>query len=304
MSTRSLWTSSRLGVSQRLGLIQITVTALVWGSGGVVVQLLHTHTGLDPVSIAFYRLAVAAPLLLVATARKPLMAELRRRPGLLVATGIGLATYQALYFVAVADAGVAVATMLSLGLAPVLITFGETIHNRRLPAPTTTLMITAAICGLVLISVGGLQNAGGAHRWLGLACGGASGLGYAITTALSGRMAATMSPSVLAAITTTVGAMVLAPVAAVIGLGFTVTTGSVLALAYLGPITTAAAYVLFYLGLRTTAARTAAMLTLLEPLAAAVLAQVVLAQPLTAMIVSGGALMLTAVAILYALGEP
>lgn len=46
-----------------LGLVQITVTAVLWGTTGVVVQVLHDR-GLSPVSLAFYRLAVGAVVLL------------------------------------------------------------------------------------------------------------------------------------------------------------------------------------------------------------------------------------------------
>src|SRR4029453_15086974 len=105
-----------------------------------------------------------------------------RRPVLLI--GVGLGAYQALYFVAVTWAGVAVATVISLGLAPILITAGEAARSRTRPptaAPTGT---PPAVTGLVLISTA--APAGAAPRpALGLLAAVGSGLGYAITTVLS-----------------------------------------------------------------------------------------------------------------------
>ncbi|MBM0280096.1 EamA family transporter, partial [Micromonospora sp. STR1s_6] len=92
----------------RTGLIQITVTGVLWGTTGVAVQLLRESTGLSPVSIGFHRLAIAALVLLACTAGRPrtLLAALRAAPVPLLLTGVGLGLYQALYFVAVAWAGV------------------------------------------------------------------------------------------------------------------------------------------------------------------------------------------------------
>lgn len=81
----------------RTGLIQITVTGVLWGTTGVAVQLLHDSTGLSPVSIGFHRLAIAALVLLACTAGRlgTILATLRAAPvppllGLLAAAGSGL----------------------------------------------------------------------------------------------------------------------------------------------------------------------------------------------------------------------
>lgn len=301
MSSDTSCRPARRARPHRLGLFQISCTAVLWGTGGVIVQLLHAHARLSPVSIAFYRLAVGAAVLLGATAHRGslLRDALRSAPGLLLGTGLGLAGYQALYFVAVTDVGVSVATMLTIGLAPVLLALGEAVHTRRLPTLAAAATVTVASGGLALVTLGGARAPAGPHPLLGLACAIGSGIGYAGTTALSRRATARIAPVPLTTLTTTVGAVALAPLAAVRGLGFAVSPAPVVELLYLGPVTTSVAFALFYLGLRTTATSTAAVLTLVEPIAAAGLATAALGDPLPADTVLGGLLTLGAVASLY-----
>ena len=163
--------------------------------------------------------------------------------------------------------------MISIALAPILITLGETIQHHRLPTMIATATVTAATFGLVLVTLGGLRsNTTSPHPFIGVACAFGSGVGYAATIVLTRRAAATVTPLALTTVTTTLGAIVLAPRYRGQGARFIVAGSPVLELAYLGPMTTAVAFALFYLGLRTTATSTAAVLTLLEPLAAAGLA--------------------------------
>ncbi|GAB3956518.1 hypothetical protein GCM10027614_68990 [Micromonospora vulcania] len=138
----------------RTGLIQITVTGVLWGTTGVAVQLLRESTGLSPVSIGFHRLAIAALVLLACTAGRlrQILAALRAAPVPLLLTGVGLGLYQALYFAAVALAGVGVATVVSLGLAPVLAAAWESVRARRIPGPLRLGTLVAAVAGLALIT--------------------------------------------------------------------------------------------------------------------------------------------------------
>ena len=288
----------------RLGLAQITCCAVLWGTGGVVVQLLHGDAALSPVSIAFYRLGVAAAVLLVLNARgrAALVQAFRAAPVLLAVIGAGLAAYQTLYFVAVTDVGVGVATVLSIGLAPVVIASWEAIVERRLPSAATAVTITGAIVGLVLVTLSADNTDATTTRpGVGLMCAVAAGLGYAGTTMLGRRAVAAITPLHLTTITAGIGAVALLPVAAISGLGFRLAAAPVIELAYLGPVTTSLAFALFYAGLRTTTTSTAAILCLLEPLAAAVLAAALLDETLPLSTIVGGVLMVGAVAALYAM---
>ncbi|MDG4808584.1 DMT family transporter [Micromonospora sp. WMMD1120] len=286
----------------RTGLIQITVTGVLWGTTGVAVRLLHDSTGLSPVSIGFHRLAIAALVLLACAAgRLPtLLAALRAAPVPLLLTGVGLGLYQALYFAAVAWAGVSVATLVSLGLAPVLAVAWESARARQVPGPLRLGTLVVAVTGLVLITTATADpGAAAPAALLGLLAAAGSGLGYAVTTLISRQVSQHTAPMTLTTISTVIGALTLAPFALVSGIGVPVRPDTVALLLHLGVITTAVAYALFYAGLRTTPGSVAAVLTLLEPLTAAALAVALLHEPLPLPVIVGGVLLLSAVAASY-----
>ncbi|MEU8420937.1 DMT family transporter [Micromonospora sp. NPDC048835] len=284
------------------GLLQITVTGVLWGTTGVAVQLLRDGTGLSPVSIGFHRLAIAALVLLACTAGRlrTIVTAVRAAPVPLLLTGVGLGLYQALYFAAVAWAGVSVATIVSLGVAPVLAAAWESVQARRLPGPLRLGTLVAAVAGLVLITgATGQPGAAAPAPLLGLLAAAGSGLGYAVTTLISRQVSQRTTPMTLTTISTAVGALTLAPFALVAGVGLPVRLDTVALLLHLGVVTTAVAYALFYAGLRTTPGSVAAVLTLLEPLTAAALAVALLHEPLPLPVIVGGVLLLTAVAATY-----
>ncbi|MEU4470003.1 DMT family transporter [Micromonospora sp. NPDC023888] len=291
----------------RTGLIQITVTGVLWGTTGVAVQLLRDGTGLSPVSIGFHRVAIAALVLLACTAGRlgTLRSALRAAPVPLLLTGVGLGLYQALYFVAVAWAGVSVATVVSLGLAPVLAAAWESVRARRLPGPLRLATLVAAVLGLALITGATADPTAAAPApLLGLLAATGSGLGYAVTTLISRNLSQHTAPMTLTTVSTVVGALALAPFAVVAGVSVPLRLDTVALLLHLGVVTTALAYALFYAGLRTTPGSVAAVLTLLEPLTAAALAVALLHEPLPLPVVVGGVLLLTAVAATYLAPRP
>jgi len=282
------------------GVIAIAGAGVLWGTTGVVVQLVRQSTGMSPVGIGFCRLAIAALALLVFLAGRlrPVVSALRAQPGLLALIGAGLGAYQALYFLAVAWGGVAMATVVSLGLAPVLTAGWEAARSRRLPARATLGSVTTAVLGLALITgFEGTPTEAAPRPLAGLLAAVGSGIGYAVSTLLSRRVSRHTQPLVLTTVSTAVGALALLPVALLSG-GFALpaTPAAAAMLAYLGVAATAVAYGLFYAGLRTTAAGVAVVLTLLEPLTAALLAVVILGERLTVPITVGGLLLLGAVA--------
>jgi len=285
----------------RGGLTAIVVAGILWGTTGVVMQLVGQSADLSPVGIGFYRLAIAAVTLLFFVARQLVRAVLglRSRLWFLLLVGAGLGAYQALYFIAVAWGGVATATVVSLGLAPVLIAGWEAARSRRRPTRAALCSITSAVMGLALITGFTVSPAGAAPRpMLGLLAALGSGLGYAATTVLSRNISRDVRPLTMTAATTAIGALMLLPFAWLSG-GFKIPVLSAAAgmLAYLGIVTTAVAYALFYTGLRTTTGSVAVVVTLLEPLTATVLAVVVLGEEISLSIVTGSGLLIGAVVI-------
>ncbi|MCW2738739.1 DMT family transporter [Nocardioides sp.] len=288
------------------GLLEVGAASVMWGTGGLAVQLIREHESLSPVTISAWRMAIAAAVLLVAllALRRggELLALARARPRQLLVVGVGTAAYQGFYFVSVTQVGVAVSTVVSLGLAPVLLTVAESVRHRRAPTASRVAVLVAALTGLLLVSVAGHESSTGPAPVAGVLLAVASGTTYALTTAAGGSISRTTSPLVLTSGMTLVGAAVLLPCLALVDGPRVTTDPAALAwLLYLGALTMALAYVLLYSGLRVVAPSTAVTASLVEPVTAAVVAAVVLEEALGPVAVVGIVLVLGAVA---GLGRP
>ena len=287
--------------SARLGLLQICLAGVLWGTGGLAVQLVRDVVPMSVLTLSAYRLLIAALVLgaavLLARRAAQLRAVLAEQPAHVVAVGCGTAAYQALYFGSVVTAGVTVATVIALGLAPVLLTVSDAVAERRLVPLPRLVVLLAALSGLVLVS--GFSGASGPRPGLGVVLAVASGATYAVTTALGRTLAQRADPLVLTTATTTVGALVLVPAAVLVPSDGPLTTNDPVALLwllYLGVLTMAVAYALLYAGLRTTPGSVAVVASLLEPVTAAVAAVLLLGERLGAAGVVGTVLILAAVA--------
>jgi len=287
-------------VPARAGLARISLAAVLWGTTGVVARLVHASTGLGPVAIGFYRLAIAAAVLLAIGRRARLLAALRAAPFALLLTGAALGSCMALYFTAVTQVGVGVATVVTIGLAPALVAAWEAVRARRAPSRLLLASLFAALTGLAVVSAAaGGPSAAAPRPVLGVGTAALAGVDYAVYTVLGRHVAQGAGAMQVTVLSTVAGALVLVPLAVVDGVGFAVHPAPVAWLAYLGVVATAFGYWLFYAGLRTTTGSVAAVLTLLEPLAAAVLAVAVLGEPLSAPPAAGGLLMLVGIAAVY-----
>ena len=288
------------------GLVEVAAASVLWGTGGLAVQLIRESDPLSPVTISAWRMTIAAAVLLVALLALRRGGELldlaRSRPRQLLAVGVGTAAYQGFYFVSVTQVGVAVSTVVSLGLAPVLLTVAESVRHRRAPSRGRLGVLVAALTGLLLVSVAGHEAATGPAPVTGVLLAIASGTTYALTTVAGGSISRTSSPLVLTSGMTLVGAAVLLPCLALVdGPRLTTEPVALAWLAYLGVLTMALAYVLLYSGLRFVAPSTAVTASLVEPVTAAVVAATVLEESLGAAAVLGILLVLGAVA---GLGRP
>lgn len=289
----------------RLGLLQVCLAGVLWGTGGLVVTVLHERDGLGAMTASAWRMGIAAVALVafaLATSRwAAVRATLRTDPRAAVVVGCGTAAYQALYFVSVLLVGVSVATVVSLGLAPLLAAAWEHAAARTRPSRRDLVVLAAALVGLVLVSATGHGSApAGGSPGLGLGLAAVAGATYAVTTVLGRHLAQRADPVALTTAATGAGAVVLLPALALAAArGEPVGTtgaGSLALLAYLGVATMALAYGLLYAGLRTTSGSAATVATLVEPVSAALLAALVLGERLTAPAVLGCALVLSAVA--------
>ena len=214
----------------------------------------------------------------------------------LALVGAGLAAYQLAYFAAVATAGVSIATLVALGLAPLLIAVGAALLGHGRPDRATLVALAVALTGLVLL-VGISAGADtGTTVVLGALMAVGSALGYAVVT-LAGAGVPAGIPVTLAGFAG--GALLLTPVALVMGIRFTTEPGALAVLLYLGVVPSALAYAMFFAGLKTVPGAVASIVTLLEPLTATALATAFLGERLSPGALAGGVLVLAAVAGLY-----
>lgn len=295
------------------GLIYVAIAATAWGTGGAVAALLYRISGLGPVAVSFWRFAGAVVLLTAArclcrgvgrSGPSSLLTHLRGQWPRLVLTGVGLAVSQTAYFVAVGMAGLAVATVVTLGSGPVLVAAGAHFAMRERAGIPGALAVGTALAGLVLIVGGGGYKAGSAPVG-GVAFALLSGASYAGVTLLTralGSRANAGDPYDSALAGFAMGGVCLLPIALVEGLlpaaGDPIRV--IALLGYLGLVPTALAYALFFAGLAAVRATTASVIALVEAATAAVIAVVGLGERLTVTAVVGAVVLLGPVVILAA----
>src|SRR4051794_17688260 len=198
------------------GFLLVVLAALCWGTSGVSGRIVADRTGLGPLDIAWHRMAIAAVVLLAGTAlarsRRPRRSlPLTRGTGVrLLLVGAGLAAYQFAYFSAVATAGVSIATLVALGVAPLLISVGAALLGHGRPDRTTLVALVVALTGLVLLVGISAGTGTGTAVVLGALMGLRSALGYAVVTLAGGGVPAAV-PVTLAGFAG--GALLLTPVA-------------------------------------------------------------------------------------------
>src|SRR4051794_39684267 len=299
MSTTTSFPSSP---AARRGFLLVVLAALCWGTSGVSGRIVADRAGLGPLDIAWHRMAIGAVVLLTAhtlTRRRragTTTALTRGTAARLALVGAGLAAYQLAYFAAVETAGVSIATLVALGLAPLLIAVGASVLGHGRPERATVVALVVALTGLVLLVGISAGSDTGTTVVLGALLAVGSALGYAVVT-LSGAGVPAGIPVTLVGFAG--GALLLTPVALVTGLRFTGDPVALGVLLYLGAVPSALAYAMFFAGLRTVPGAVASIVTLLEPLTATALATAFLGERLAPGALAGGLLVLAAVAGLY-----
>lgn len=285
--------SYRFATPVTRGLISVIIAAIAWGTGGIVAAVLYRSSGLGPVAISFWRIAIGVALLGPWALRRTRPAGPAARRWVTLATGVGLAVYQTAYYAAVARSGVAFATVLTLGSAPVLIAVGARFTLGERLGPIGVTAVAVAPLGLALVA----GFSGGSLAGVVLSLISASG--YAVVTVLQ-RSVGGVDPDRTTLHGFLVAGLCLAPLAVLEGLW--PTRGDLLPtiglLAYLGVFSTAVAYRLFFASLGRIRATTVSILTLTEPLTAAALAVLVLGEHITWPMVTGAVLLLAAVILL------
>lgn len=256
--------------------------------------LLIKETPVSPMFVAFCRIVVAVPFLLI-TASKTDEFWRRRSPQenkVYISLGICMAVYQSCYFGAVSFAGITVAAFISICSSPLFIAILASQYLKEKLYFKTYLALGLGMTGTALFVVNPQMNASqNPSFFLGSVLALAAGFSYAIHVIIARASVRNYEPIQVVTFDFMVAALLLSPTlffepnlihSLKIGWPF---------LLYLGLIPTGFAYILYFVGLRHTSATVAGIAVLLEPLTATLLGALFFNEPM-GLISKFGALLL------------
>lgn len=256
----------------------VGLAAALWGTGGPAAKELLLISALDPIEVGFYRLGIAAPVLLLAALlrRRSVLGGLRRHGAWVVGLAVATALYQVCYYVAVDRAGVAIATLITICMAPPIVgllsswVVGEPLDRRTRLAMVLTLLGTGLLIGW---PASGMRAEGGLFIGAIAALGAAAS--YAGMVLTSRRLAQDFDPYQLIVLGFGGGALLLFPIVFYQGFATPSSVTVVGLVLFLGLIPTALAYVFFFKGMQQAPAPAASVVSLMEPLVATALGLII-----------------------------
>lgn len=286
----------------RRGIVLVSLAAVLWGTVGIATQAVYLQSDLNAITVGFYRLAFAFPVVTLVCWKvvgKKIF-NIRKQHYLIMTTiGAMLAIYQVCYFAAVGYIGVAFATLITLCTAPVVVSLASVIFLKEPLTKATIKALILALTGTTLLVGFPESSAAINNLFIGVSLALGSAVGYAIVAMLCRSIATHCHPIHSTTVSFGVGALFLFPMAAENCLSAEY-TGEVLSLLlYIGLVPTAVAYFLFFLGMRNVKASTASILTMIEPLTATTLAWVIFDERLAVSGIAGALLLLFAIVVLY-----
>lgn len=257
------------------GLALVGLAASLWGTGGPAAKQLFLISALDPIEVGFYRLAISAPALLAAAlvlSRRSIRGTARGHLPVILALSLATALYQLFYYIGVAKAGITVATLITICMAPPIVgvcsgwLLKEGVSRRTKLAMAVTLAGTGLLIGW---PADGALGGDGLLLGAGMAlCAAASYSGMVLT---SRRLAQHYDAFQLIVIGFGGGALLLLPVVAAQGFARPDSPQIVGLILFLGLVPTAVAYVFFFTGMRRAPATASSIVSLMEPLVASIL---------------------------------
>jgi drug/metabolite transporter, DME family len=279
--------------------LYLVLSGLLWGTGGLIGTLFGRAAGLSAISVATYRLLAGGGFIVASLTLTGRRWPTGRAAWTRIAVnGLLSALFQSCYFVAISLTSVSLATLITIGGAPVIVAVVEQARGRRALGRAGVVTMAMALAGLGLLAG---RPGGGFGETAVLASTGMallSAAGFAAITLIGASPVTGLGELTLNGFGFSLGGLALLPLAALLGdgLAFRPSLASAGLLAALGIGPTAMAYTLYFRGLRRAPASTAALLSLIEPLTAAVLAALVLGDRLSATGIVGAVMLVAAVA--------
>ncbi|MFT7868970.1 MULTISPECIES: DMT family transporter [Amycolatopsis] len=273
----------------------LVLAGVLWGTGGLAGSLLARRAGLHPLAVADYRLLVGGVVgaVLLKGRALPRTSEAAKR---VLAVGGLFALFQASYFAAVALSSVSVATMTTIGAAPVIVTLLSVRKFRR----WTVVSVAGTLAGLALLQ----WSPGEAISFGGLGFALLAAAGFATLTLVTAKPVEGLDPLSTTTYGCLAGGVLLLPVAGWSGMAIPLHADVVAIVCYLGAIPTALAYAAYLRGLADAHPVLGSLSAVLEPLTAAVLSAALLGERLSVTAWCGAAVLVAALVVGYWRPEP
>ncbi len=269
----------------RGGPAPILASAVLWGTTGTASSL--APSGAPAAAVGCAGLTLGGILLFLTSRRARSLPATCTGPErwLLLLGALAVAGYPLTFYPAVARTGVAVATVIALGSAPVFAGLLSWATGQARPTARWTGATAAAVLGCTLLVLGpGFAGHATPVDLTGVALAAGAGLSYAAYSLIGGRLITREhhSDAVMGVLFGAAGLLAL-PLFLLVDMRWLTTTRGAGVALYLALVTVYLAYRLFGHGLRRTSASVATSLTLAEPAVAAVLGVTVLGERLPAL---------------------
>ena len=258
----------------------VVLACLCWGTIGAVTSILPAGT--DPLSVAAARMVVGGAVLLAIVARPRAVRTLVARPGAgrwLAIAAAAMAGYQFTYFTALADAGVAVGSVVDQGTVPLFVGVLVRLAGGRLSVQWQA-STGGAIAGCALLLLQGAR--GGERSLLGIGCGLVAGAAYALFTVGAARVIGCGGcPRTAMTLIFGGAGLLMSPLLIARGsIGWLLSPTCAAVVIYLGVVATAGAYLLYGYALKSVSVAVVSTLLLSEPAFAGVVGATVLGEQL------------------------
>lgn len=287
--------------TSRRDFLFIVGASVCWGTVGIANQAIYVESATNAQSLAFLRLAIAAPLFLLLGWRflgRRLFIIKPRDAAVMVLMGGLQALYQTCYSAAIPLAGVTISTLVALCAAPVIVALFSAFMMRERLTPGMLVALAAALGGTVLLVASRSSAYSGNASLPGVFLAFLSACGYAGFLLCGRRLSSRYHPLHINTVAFGIGALLLFCFSLSTRLVVSYGARDWLILLYLGCITTTFAYALFQIGIRSLPATVVSIVTLFEPLTAALLAWVLFREELGLPGVLGALLFMGAMALI------
>lgn len=279
--------------------LSVLLAAFLWGTTGTSQAFAPSNT--SPLAFGAIRLAVGGLFLLGYSLYRKKLQLKGFSISRLLASSIGMALYQPLFFSGVLSNGVAVGTVVALGSAPIIAGILEWILSSRKPQSKWWIATITAIlgCGLLFLGKNVIDI-----EIRGLFLSAFAGASFAVYTLSSKKLLQQHPPESVSAIVFCLSAVWLLPILLFTDLSWLMTFRGVTVSLYIGIAATGIAYLLFNYGLSLLPASTSVTYSLAEPLVATILGVTFVGETLSGFAWFGILLLLSGMVILTTSSSP